>query len=99
MCCEGDPPTCLQGQPGQQHALLCACRDDLFSSVLPVHREIQELEKPLKILVFSGDVDGVVPGLSPHGQHSKFCFSSRHKYQQPASADLLWSGWFSKRLP
>ena len=61
---------CLQGQPKRQHALPCACRHDLFSSVLPVHREIQELEKPLKILVFSGDVDGIVPGLSSYGQHS-----------------------------
>ena len=36
-------------------------RDDLFSSMLPVYRELLAVEPPLSMLVFSGDVDGIVP--------------------------------------
>lgn len=39
-------------------SLLC-CRKDLLTSMLPKYREL--LKYKLSILVFSGDVDGVVP--------------------------------------
>eukprot|EP00891_Asterochloris_glomerata_P006219 jgi/Astpho2/6219/e_gw1.00088.45.1_t len=60
--------------------------DDLFSSVLPVHREIQELEKPLKILVFSGNVDGVVPVVGTR----RWVTSLNLTVSEP------WRAWYSR---
>ena len=40
---------------------LVMCRDDLFTSMLPKYRDILRHEADLDILVFSGDVDGIVP--------------------------------------
>lgn len=37
------------------------CRDDLFTSMLPKYRDILRHEADLDILIFSGDVDGIVP--------------------------------------
>ena len=37
------------------------CRDDLFTSMLPKYHDILRHEADLDILVFSGDVDGIVP--------------------------------------
>ena len=37
------------------------CRDDLFTSMLPKYRDILKHEADLDILIFSGDVDGIVP--------------------------------------
>jgi hypothetical protein len=44
------------------------CREDLLSSMLPVYREL--LTHNLQILVYSGDVDAIVPV-------SQFIFSCR----------------------
>ena len=38
-----------------------ARRDDLFTSMLPKYRDILRHKADLDILVFSGDVDGIVP--------------------------------------
>lgn len=38
-----------------------SCRDDLFTSMLPKYRDILRHEADLDILIFSGDVDGIVP--------------------------------------
>ena len=40
---------------------LSMCRDDLFTSMLPKYRDILRHEADLDILIFSGDVDGIVP--------------------------------------
>ena len=40
---------------------LYMCRDDLFTSMLPKYHDILRHEADLDILVFSGDVDGIVP--------------------------------------
>lgn len=37
------------------------CRDDLFTSMLPKYHDILRHEADLDILIFSGDVDGIVP--------------------------------------
>lgn len=37
------------------------CRDDLFTSMLPKYQDILRHEADLDILIFSGDVDGIVP--------------------------------------
>ena len=42
---------------------LGGARHDLFSSMLPVYKELLAVEPPLSMLVFSGDVDGIVPVL------------------------------------
>ena len=38
-----------------------SCRDDLFTSMLPKYHDILRHEADLDILIFSGDVDGIVP--------------------------------------
>lgn len=40
---------------------LLVCRDDLFTSMLPKYHDILRHKADLDILVFSGDVDGIVP--------------------------------------
>lgn len=40
---------------------LSMCRDDLFTTMLPKYRDILRHEADLDILIFSGDVDGIVP--------------------------------------
>jgi len=37
------------------------CRDDLFTSMLPKYHDILRHQADLDILIFSGDVDGIVP--------------------------------------
>ena len=37
------------------------CRHDLFSSMLPKYDNILQHDRNLRILIFSGDVDGIVP--------------------------------------
>lgn len=37
------------------------CRQDLFTSMLPKYHNIFRHDRELKILIFSGDVDGIVP--------------------------------------
>lgn len=37
------------------------CRQDLFNSMLPKYHNIFQHDKDLRILIFSGDVDGSVP--------------------------------------
>ena len=37
------------------------CRQDLFNSMLPKYHNIFQHDKNLRILIFSGDVDGIVP--------------------------------------
>lgn len=37
------------------------CRDDLFTSMLPKYHDILRHQADLNILIFSGDVDGIVP--------------------------------------
>lgn len=39
--------------------MTCTCRTDLFSSMIPVYELL--LQSSLQMLVFSGDVDGIVP--------------------------------------
>lgn len=50
---------CAKGQTLVMSASLLCCRKDLLTSMLPKYREL--LKYKLSILVFSGDVDGVVP--------------------------------------
>ena len=44
----------------QACGFLC-CRDDLFTSMLPKYHDILRHQADLDILIFSGDVDGIVP--------------------------------------
>ena len=51
--------TVCQGPDFVMSATLPCCRKDLLTSMVPKYREL--LKYKLSILVFSGDVDGVVP--------------------------------------
>ncbi|KAL3160666.1 hypothetical protein ABBQ32_010583 [Trebouxia sp. C0010 RCD-2024] len=52
------------GMPGPWlgcNPLIAYSMDDLFTSMLPKYRDILKHEADLDILIFSGDVDGIVP--------------------------------------
>ena len=54
--------------PGDQESLRLCCRTDLLTSMLPTYRML--LDYDLSILVFSGDVDAIVPVSSKSAEHS-----------------------------
>lgn len=70
-------------------------RSDILSSMIPVYKELlsQTAMKPLQILVYSGDVDAIVPIIGTREWISRLNLTEKEPWHPWRSRDKQIGGW------